>query len=163
MQASKQYTGKEFKVIALREVPLPDQMSLCDCPAKSAEYWREVIEKDVRHSGDVESFYVLLLNTRRRVMGHVLVAHGTLDTILVHPREVFRAAIIANAAAVILMHNHPSGEPQPSEEDIKGTRDLVRGGRILEIDVLDHVIMGKPHERCLQGWYSLRETGYFAI
>jgi len=63
-----QYTGKEFKVIALREVPLPDQMSLCDCPAKSAEYWREVIEKDVRHSGEVESFYVLLLNTRRRVI-----------------------------------------------------------------------------------------------
>jgi DNA repair protein RadC len=79
-----------------------------------------------------------------------------MDTILVHPREVFRAAIIAGAAAVVLMHNHPSGEAQPSEADIKVTRDLIRAGQLLKIEVLDHVIVGNPNH-C-----SLRELGYWA-
>jgi len=68
-------------------------------------------------------FVALLLNTRRRVKGHQLISIGTLDMILVHPREVFRGAIIAAAAAIVIMHNHPSGEPAPSEADIKVTRD----------------------------------------
>jgi DNA repair protein RadC len=78
-----------------------------------------------------------------------------MDTILVHPREVFRIAIIAGASAVVLMHNHPSGEPQPSEADIKVTRDLIRAGELVKIEVLDHVIVGNPNH-C-----SLRELGYF--
>jgi len=81
---------------------------------------------------------------------------GTLDTLLVHPREVFRAAIVASAAAIVLMHNHPSGEPQPSEADIKVTRDLIRAGQLLKVEVLDHVIVGNP-THC-----SLRQLGYFA-
>jgi DNA repair protein RadC len=72
-------------------------------------------------------FVVLLLNTRKRIKGHVLVSTGTLDTILVHPREVFRAAIVAAAAAIVIMHNHPSGESQPSEAGIKArARGLTR-------------------------------------
>ena len=98
---------------------------------------------------------VLLLNTRKRVRGHQVLTIGTMDTLLVHPREVFRAAVIASAAAVVLMHNHPSGEPQPSEADIKVTRDLMRAGQLMKIEVLDHVIMGKPMH-C-----SLRELGFF--
>ena len=86
---------------------------------------------------------------------HVLVAHGILDTILVHPREVFRAAITAGAAAVVLAHNHPSGEATPSEADIKVTRDLIRAGQLLKIDVLDHVIIGNGQR------VSLKELGYF--
>jgi len=96
-----------------------------------------------------------MLNTRRRVKGHQLISIGTLDTILVHPRGVFRGAIVAAAAAVVIMHNHPSGEAQPSEADIKVTRDLIRAGQLLKIEVLDHVIMGNP------GHCSLREVGYF--
>ena len=88
--------------------------------------------------------------------GHQLLTIGTLDTILVHPREVFRCAIIAAAAKIALIHNHPSGEPQPSEADIKVTRDLIRAGQLLKIEVLDHVIIGNPNH-C-----SLRECGYFA-
>ena len=80
---------------------------------------------------------------------------GTMDTLLVHPREVFRAAVIAGAAAVVLMHNHPSGEPQPSEADIKVTRDLIRAGQLMRIEVLDHVIIGNPNHS------SLRSMGYF--
>ncbi len=85
---------------------------------------------------------VILVNTRRRIIGHHLVATGTLDTILVHPREIFRAAvIIGRAAALILAHNHPSGDSTPSEADIKVTRDLIRAGQLIKIEVLDHVIV----------------------
>ncbi|MGO9536263.1 MAG: RadC family protein, partial [Limisphaerales bacterium] len=73
---------------------------------------------------NVETFQVLLLNTRRRLIRVDKISDGTLDTLLVHPREVFKAAIAANAAAVVLAHNHPSGDPTPSEADIKVTRDL---------------------------------------
>ncbi len=110
---------------------------------------------------EVETFQVLLVNTRRRLIDIIKISEGTLDTILVHPREVFKSAISANAAAVILTHNHPSGDPTPSEADIKVTRDLIRAGQLLRIDVLDHVILGqKTHERP-KDFVSLRELGYF--
>jgi len=86
---------------------------------------------------------VVLLNTRRRLIRVDHVSRGTLDTILVHPREVFKTAISANAAALVLAHNHPSGDPTPSEADIKVTRDLIRAGQLLKIEVLDHVIIGR--------------------
>lgn len=106
---------------------------------------------------ECDCFAALLLNTRRRVRGHQFISIGTMDTILVHPRAVFRGAVIAAAAAILMMHNHPSGEPQPSEDDIKVTRDLIRAGQIMKIEVLDHVIVGNP-THC-----SLRELGYFAL
>jgi DNA repair protein RadC len=110
---------------------------------------------------NVETFQVLLLNTRRRLIRVEETSHGTLDTILVHPREVFRAAIAANAAAVVLVHNHPSGDPTPSEGDIKVTRDLIRAGQLLKIDVLDHVIIGRATPERAKDYVSLRELGYF--
>jgi DNA repair protein RadC len=150
------FNPKEFKVTALRECPLPEEMLLCDTAAKAADYWKLHIVTDARFNPECECFAVLLLNTRRRVKGHQLISSGTLDTILVQPREVFRGAIISAAAAIVLMHNHPSGEPQPSEADIKVTRDLIRAGQLIKIEVLDHVIVGNPNH-C-----SLRELGYFA-
>lgn len=154
-ETSKSAISKEYKIIALRECPLPEQMKICDTPETAAEYWRLNIATNPYFNPDCECFVVLLLNTRRRVKGHQLVSIGTLDTILVNPREVFRAAVIGAAAAIILMHNHPSGEPTPSEADIKVTRDLIRAGQLLKIEVLDHVIVGNP-SHC-----SLRELGYF--
>jgi DNA repair protein RadC len=161
VKPSRLFTAKEWKVVCLRETPLPDDLQVCDTPDRAADYWRSVIATDPRHKDDCESFYVLFLNTRRRVAGHALVSHGTLDTILVHPREVFRPAIVANAAAIILMHNHPSGDPSPSEADVKVTRDLIRGGQMLKIDVLDHVVMGMRSKESANGYVSLRELGYF--
>jgi DNA repair protein RadC len=99
--------------------------------------------RDKNRSYEVEHFQVILLNTRRRLIRTEEVSQGTLDTILVHPREVFKVAIAANAAAVVLVHNHPSGDPTPSEADIKVTRDLIRAGQLLKIEVLDHVILGR--------------------
>jgi DNA repair protein RadC len=109
-----------------------------------------------------EVFRVLLLNTRRRLVDTpVKIADGTLDTILVHPREVFKPAIAANAAAIVLVHNHPSGDPSPSEADIKVTRDLIRAGQLLKIEVLDHVIIGRATPERPKDYVSLRELGYF--
>jgi DNA repair protein RadC len=110
---------------------------------------------------NVEVFQVLMLNTRRRLIQAVKISEGTLDSILVHPREVFRRAIALSAAAVILVHNHPSGDPSPSEADIKVTRDLIRAGQLLKIEVLDHVILGSATVDRPQDFVSLRELGYF--
>jgi DNA repair protein RadC len=110
---------------------------------------------------DVETLQVLLLNTRRRLIRVEAIANGTVDTLLVHAREVFRSAIMANASAIVLAHNHPSGDPTPSEADIKVTRDLIRAGQLLKIDVLDHVIIGRATPERAKGFSSLRELGYF--
>ncbi len=136
-------------------------MLLCDTPDKAAAYWRAQVVKHPYFNPDVECMVVLLLNTRRRIQGHHLVSTGTLDTILVHPREVFRVAVISASAALILMHNHPSGDPVPSEGDIKVTRDLIRGGQLLKIDVIDHVVMGLPSPERVTDYYSMREAGHF--
>jgi DNA repair protein RadC len=109
----------------------------------------------------VETFQVILLNTRRRLIRIESISQGTLDTILVHPREVFRPAIAAGAAAIILAHNHPSGDPTPSEADIKVTRDLIRAGQLLKIEVLDHIILGRATQERPKDYASLRELGYF--
>ena len=89
------------------------------------------------------------------------ISDGTLDTILVHPREVFKSAIAANAHAIVLAHNHPSGDPTPSEADIKVTRDLIRAGQLLKIEVIDHVIIGRATSGRAKDYASLREMGYF--
>ena len=89
-----------------------------------------------------EEFHALLLNTQHRVIRTVLVTRGILDAALIHPREVFRMAIVESAAGVILVHNHPSGDPSPSREDRAVTRELVAAGTAVGIPVLDHVIIG---------------------
>jgi DNA repair protein RadC len=92
-------------------------------------------------SRSVEQFGVVLLDTKRRVLRTTVVSVGTLDASIVHPREVFREATAAGAAALVLFHNHPSGDPEPSEEDVQLTRRLVAAGVLMGIDVIDHVIL----------------------
>lgn len=110
---------------------------------------------------EAESLQVLLLNTRRRLLKVVSLSQGTKDTLLVNHGEVFRAAIAAGAAAIVLVHNHPSGDPAPSEADIKVTRDLIRAGQLLKIEVLDHVILGRATPERAKDYSSLKELGYF--
>ena len=109
----------------------------------------------------VETLQVLLLNARRKLIRVEEISDGTLDTILVHPREVFKSAIAANAHAIVLAHNHPSGDPTPSDADIKVTRDLIRAGQLLKIEVLDHIIIGRATPERAKDYSSLRELGYF--
>jgi len=90
-----------------------------------------------------EHFKLILLNPRNRIIGISTISIGTLNASLVHPREVFKDAITHSAASVVLAHNHPSGDPEPSEDDIKITKKLVESGKILGIEVIDHIIIGK--------------------
>jgi DNA repair protein RadC len=105
---------------------------------------RDVYERCAPSMRDLvqEEFRVLMLNTQHAVVRELVVTRGTLDTSLVHPREVFRAAVAEAASAVILVHNHPSGDPSPSHEDRDVTRQLVEAGRIIGIPVMDHLIIG---------------------
>jgi DNA repair protein RadC len=151
------FNPKEYRVTALRDCPVPADMLVCETPDQAAGYWRLHIETHPYFNPECECFAVLFLNTRKRVKGHQLITHGTMDTLLVHPREVFRTAIVTSAASIVLLHNHPSGDPQPSEADIKVTRDLFRAGQLLKIEVLDHVVMGRP------SFMSLRALGYLAL
>lgn len=160
--SSSVFNPKEYKVQVLRECSMPVEMQLCDTPDKAVAYWRSAVVNHPYYNPDVETMVVIMLNTRRRILGHHLVATGTLDTILVHPREVFRAAvIIGRAAAIILAHNHPSGDATPSQADINVTRDLIRAGQLMKIEVLDHVIIGQPSSERTKDYFSMREGGYF--
>lgn len=134
---------------------LRQESPLLDKPESIADLLRE----EARFH-EVETFHILLLNTRRRLIRIERISQGTLDTILIHPRDVFKAAISANAAAIVLVHNHPSGDPTPSEADIRATRDLIRAGQLLRIDVLDHIILGSRSPERPKDFVSLRDLGY---
>lgn len=151
----KHRTPKEYKLVALRDCPMPVDLMVCDTPARLVSYWRTHIETSPTFNPDVEHMAVILLNARYRAKGHYLAGVGTLDQVSVHPREVFRIAIVAASHSVVLAHNHPSGDPLPSEADIRITREMIRAGRLIRIEVLDHVVVGK------QAHVSLRELGYF--
>ncbi len=102
-----------------------------------------------------EHFLVLLLDTRGQLIKTSEVSVGSLDSSIVHPREVFKEAMSASAASVIFVHNHPSGDPEPSEDDVKLTKRLVEAGEIMGIDVLDHIII------CDRNYLSLKSKGLF--
>jgi len=107
-----------------------------------------------------EALYVILVNRKNRPLGRILITLGTLTSSLAHPREVFRPAILAGAAAVIVSHNHPSGDPAPSAADVTVTRNLRDAAKILDIEMLDHVIVGdKDGDPSGNGYYSFREAG----
>ena len=93
-------------------------------------------------TADREVFGILTLNARHIATRRIIVSIGSLNASIVHPREVFRAAILHSAASLVLVHNHPSGDPEPSEEDLSITRRLVSAGEILGIGILDHVVIG---------------------
>lgn len=102
-----------------------------------------------------EYFKCIFVDSRKRIIKEETIFIGSLNASIVHPREVFHAALEEGAAGIILIHNHPSGSPQPSEDDIEITKQLVEAGKIMGIDILDHVIIGNKK------YFSFREEGYF--
>jgi DNA repair protein RadC len=147
----------EFKIVRLRECPVDNPR--IETPAEVADFWRKHVVSAPWYKDDKECLCVFLLNTRRRLLGFELVSLGTLDAVLSHPREVLRPAAIQNAAAIIIAHNHPSGDPSPSEADIKFTRDLIQAALHLKIELLDSIIIGGARRG--KPFTSLRGLGYF--
>lgn len=105
------------------------------------------------HEEPEEYMYMICMNTKNRIIGVFEISHGSVNTSIVTPREVFQKALLANAVSVILMHNHPSGDCTPSREDIEITKRLVEAGKIIGVEVLDHIIVGDRYS-------SLKEKGY---
>ena len=151
--------GGEFKVCRMNDAPLASQPK-CDSAQAVGGWLREQLATAVMFRPDVENRIVVNLSARLWPIGFEIISNGTLDTILCHPREVFKSAIVSNAHSIILAHNHPSGDPTPSEADIKVTRDMYRAGQLMRIELRDHIILG---DRTYpgQGMCSLREMGYF--
>jgi len=131
-----------------------DAPRLIHTPAEAAELVREEMRLL-----DRESFRVILLNTKHAFLKTCAVSLGSLDASIVEPREVFKDAIAASAAGLILAHNHPSGDPTPSSEDIAVTKRLVKAGELLGITVHDHIILGRRTAGRDQDFVSLRELG----
>jgi len=102
----------------------------------------------------VEQFGIVLLDTRHRVLRSAVLAVGTLNSSVVEPRDVFREAAIGGAAAIVVFHNHPSGDPVPSPEDMELTRRLAAAGALMGIDVVDHVVLGDMR------YWSFKEAGH---
>ena len=100
-----------------------------------------------------EVFGIFILNTKNKIVAVHEISRGTLNSSMVHPREVFKPAVLHNASAIICFHNHPSGDPEPSRDDIEVTKRLVEAGKIMEIEVFDHIIVGDDR------YVSLKERG----
>lgn len=101
-----------------------------------------------------EKFVTLCLDTKNQVLKEDVISVGSLNASIVHPREVFKASLMESSASVIMIHNHPSGDPSPSKEDIMVTEKLIEGGKLLGIDVLDHIIIGDGR------YVSLKDEGF---
>ena len=142
---------QEWKIVSLRECPTPADIQLCDTPEQAAAYWKLHIQQHPYFDPERECLVVLILNTRRKIKGHYFVSVGTMDTVLCDPKSIFRLAVMASAFAIVVMHNHPSGQSEPSQADIQVTRDLIRAGQLLKIDVVDHVVIGNGNHSLTSG------------
>lgn len=134
------------------------EMPVVETPEQVANLLREEYRQV-----EIETFKVILLNRRNRLIRVETISQGTVDTLLIHPREVFRHAVSANATGVILAHNHPSGDPTPSSADLSATGDIVRAGHVLKIDVMDHVIIGARRQGQAKDYFSIRQSGLVAF
>ncbi|MDD9269865.1 DNA repair protein RadC [Paenibacillus sp. GCM10023248] len=132
----------------LAKSALTDRMTI-----RSPKDIASLVSEDLRYL-QKEHFVCLFLNTKNHVLAQETLSMGSLNASIVHPREVFRAAIKRSSASIVCVHNHPSGDPTPSPEDIQLTARLVEAGRIIGIEVLDHVIIGD------QRFISLKEQGF---
>ena len=121
----------------VKEKSLPYGTKKVESPREAAAIAAEFLA-----GADREHFIVFCLDTKNNVNAINTVSVGSLNTLLVHPREVFKPAILSNSCSIILCHNHPSGNPDPSKEDIEVTARLVEAGKILGIEVIDHVVIG---------------------
>ncbi|MEG6584544.1 RadC family protein [Dendrosporobacter sp. 1207_IL3150] len=127
---------------------VPNERPVLRSPQDAANYMMAKLRYETK-----ENFVAILLSTKNHIIAAPTISVGTLNASLVHPRELFKEAINYSAASVILVHNHPSGDPSPSREDIELTQKLVNAGKFLEISVLDHVIIGDNK------YVSLKEKG----
>lgn len=115
--------------------------------------------KDDLENEKQENFYLLILNNKNHIIKSEFITRGVLDASIIHPREIFRPAIKNSASKIVLIHNHPSGNPEPSEEDLDITRKIIKLGKEMDIRVLDHIIIGKENSENKKAFWSWVENG----
>jgi DNA repair protein RadC len=147
---------EEVKVSMVRETPTPQ--AKLDSPELSYEFWKNTVASAPWFDEAKETLIVMMLDTRYQFISYALVSLGTLNEAMAHPREVFRPVIVAGAYAFVLMHNHPSGDPGPSQADHSLTRRLKEVADLLQIQMLDHVIAGE-YGVGRQPYFSFKEAG----
>lgn len=136
-----------YKVVREKTEVYYDGRKSLNKPSDAARIFREYYEKNFEM--DKEHFSVIMVDTKNKIIGINLVSIGTINQSLVHPREVFRPAVIASANSIFICHNHPSGNLSPSSEDIAITMRLKEAGKMLGIKVLDHIILGDDNYKSL--------------
>ena len=137
--ALQQYIVPRYRIALVREGEHPARFpEACTCTKKA-----QIICEEYFQDVDREHFVMIALDTKNKIIGFHVVSIGTLNETLTHPREIFKAAFMMNAARIILAHNHPSGDPTPSDLDIAITKRLCTAGRLLDVPVLDHIIVGE--------------------
>jgi len=151
----KDFPGRKLRVALVCEDPQTNPGNKIKALSDSKEAY-EYIRQGLENK-DREFFVAILLNRKNVPLGVNLVSMGSLSATTVHPREVYKPAILASAAALIVAHNHPSGDPRPSLDDEKLTRNLAEAGQILEIELLDHMIVGSD------SFYSFRDEGVLPL
>jgi DNA repair protein RadC len=131
------------------DLPQYDARKILKVPREAAEFLRPILERE-----PVEVFVVVCLTTKHRVIGYHELGRGTVDSVLVHPREVYKIALLSNAASILVGHVHPSGDPSPSMEDLELTGRLLKAGGVMGIPLVDHIVIG--HDGT---YYSFKEGG----
>jgi len=130
-----------------------------DTPESVFDFWQALIEIQPDHESEKENLVAISLNTRLYPISWHRVAVGSNNECVAHPREIFRVAIVEAAHAIIVAHNHPSGDPSPSEADRRLTQRLAEGASLLQIRLIDHIVIGKKLSIGDQGYFSFREAG----
>ena len=141
------YKIPDYKVMLIKDSSVPSNKKCIGSPVDVVNVFQTYLE-----GADREHFCVAMLDRKGNLLGLNTISIGSISSSIVHPREVFKPAIIIGASSIILCHNHPSGDTTPSNEDIAITRKLIEGGKILNIEILDHVIIG-------DNYYSMNERG----
>lgn len=154
---STRYKFSTFEVRVQRLNECPGSLKV-DAPGEALTYWREKITKAPWHDPEKEMLVAIMLNTRYVAFSHTMVSIGTMNECTAHPRGIFRPAVATGAYAIIVMHNHPSGDPSPSEADTRLTRRLAEASSFLQVGLLDHVIVGTPGDH-RPGYFSFKEAG----
>lgn len=141
----------EIKLVKEKTAIYYDGRKRINSPDILYEIGKQILNEYIEE--DREAFAVVLLDTKLKPVGHYVVSTGTLNQSLVHPREVYKKAIVASANNIMLLHNHPSGDPNPSNEDMQVTKRLAEVGQLIGIEVLDHIIIGN------NDFYSFKAKG----
>ena len=144
---------EDQKAVLEKEISIncPELDRKMNSPEKAVELAKHFLHL---HEQTEEYLYMLCMNVKLEMTGVIELSHGNVNSSIVSVREMFQKALLANAVSIIVMHNHPSGDPTPSREDIQVTKRIVDAGNLLGVEVIDHIIVGRP------GYSSLKEKGY---